>query len=207
MDVVIVDYGVGNLGSMLNMVKKVGYDGVISGDREEITRARKLILPGVGSFDSGMRNLTERGFVELLSEKVIEKETPVLGVCLGMQLFSAKSEEGLLPGLGWIRAETVAFDKGKLSGRKLPHMGWNTVQAKKESALLRGMPEDARFYFVHSYHLKCYEESDVLLTTQYGYEFAAALERKNIFGTQFHPEKSHRYGMGIIKNFLELQVK
>jgi imidazole glycerol-phosphate synthase subunit HisH len=204
--ITIVDYGLGNLGSVMNMVKHVGAKAIITSDPGEILRAEKLLLSGVGAFDKGMENIIALGFRSLLDEKVMQEKVPVLGICLGMQLLTKRSEEGSLDGFGWIDAETVRFDFSKDgSPLKVPHMGWNEIRTKKESRLLAGLDEDARFYFVHSYHLACRDEADILATTVYGYEFTSAVQKGNILGTQFHPEKSHRFGMQVLKNFCELE--
>lgn len=209
--IAVIDYGLGNLGSIKNMLKKVGADSVITSDPDTIASAEKLILPGVGAFDNGMTNLHEKGLVELLNRKVLEEKTPILGVCLGMQLFTNRSEEGTLPGLGWIDGEVAKFRfddhlaaaEGR-SGRRftVPHMGWEYVQPQKQSRLWEGMFEESKFYFVHSYFVRCAREEDVLLTTTYGDDFVSAFERDNIIGVQFHPEKSHKYGMQLFRNFV-----
>jgi glutamine amidotransferase len=202
---VIIDYGLGNLGSIQNMLKKIGVKSIISADKEIIHQATKLILPGVGSFDYGMEQLTQLSLVEVIKEKVIKEKTPILGICLGVQLFTQKSEEGKMSGLGFIEGETVKFNFAENTAHlKIPHMGWNDVCAEKESKLLKDMPEDMRFYFVHSYHLKMKNEKDTLLKSHYGFDFACGIEKEHIVGVQFHPEKSHRFGMQLLKNFVEL---
>ncbi len=203
--IVIVDYGMGNLGSILNMLKKVGAPAAkISSDPRDIEQAEKLILPGVGAFDAGMQKLRETGLVSLLNEKVIKLKTPTLGVCLGMQLIGKVSEEGELPGLGWIDAETIRFRFNPNQTRlKIPHMGWNTVKVKREGTLFKDMYAEPRFYFVHSYHVVSHNPEDILTTTDYGYEFVSAIQRGNIMAAQFHPEKSHKFGMKLYKNFVE----
>lgn len=202
--IVIVDYGMGNLGSIANMLKKVGAQVKISSDKEDILGADKLILPGVGAFDNGMNRLVELGLVDVLNEKVLEMQTPILGLCLGMQLFSRCSQEGKQPGLGWIRADVHRFQFNDLnSNLKIPHMGWNYIQLKQSSPLLEELPVEPRFYFVHSYHLVCQDSEDVLATTHYGYEFPAAVVKGNIYGMQCHPEKSHKFGMRVFQNFIE----
>jgi len=201
--IVIIDYGLGNLGSIKNMLKKVGSDSVITSDPEQIAAATKLILPGVGAFDNGMSNLKELGLIELLNKKVLEEKTPILGVCLGMQLFTSRSEEGTLPGLGWIDAEALKFRFDTADRRMtVPHMGWEYVTLRKESRLWENMYEESKFYFVHSYYVRCNREEDVLLTTHYGTDYVSAFEKENIVGVQFHPEKSHKYGMQLFKNFV-----
>jgi imidazole glycerol-phosphate synthase subunit HisH len=202
MSIAIVDYGMGNLGSVSNMLKRVGVEAVITSDPEVILGASKLILPGVGSFDNGMANLSERGLKGVLERKVLAEKTPILGICLGMQLFSGRSEEGTLPGLGWIDAETVRFrfppEQGHL---KVPHMGWNNLSPAREHPLLSGFDEPPRFYFVHSFHVRCARREDVLATCHYGFDFTASVWHENILGTQFHPEKSHKFGMRVLSNF------
>ncbi|MCM2356960.1 MAG: imidazole glycerol phosphate synthase subunit HisH [Geobacteraceae bacterium] len=202
--IVIIDYGMGNLGSIFNMLKKIGAQALISSDVEEIEQADKLILPGVGSFDNGMRNLNEGGFRSVLDKKVLRDKVPILGICLGMQLFSRKSAEGSLTGLGWLEAETVRFSFDVRMGPKVPHMGWNTVQIVKSSRIFDDIYHDSRFYFVHSYHVVCRNEADVLTRTFHGFDFASSVARDNIIGVQFHPEKSHKFGMKLLKNFAEL---
>lgn len=200
--ITIIDYGVGNLGSILNILKKIGAEAVITSDAGVIQEANKLLLPGVGSFDAGMQKLENLGFVELLNKKVLDKKTPILGICLGVQLFTRKSDEGKRKGLSWLDAETVRFDPGKLSsGLKVPHMGWSKVNPARESLLFENTSEELRFYFLHSYHLKCYDQKDVLAFSDHGYEFVSVIEKDNIVGVQFHPEKSHKFGMQLLKNF------
>jgi glutamine amidotransferase len=204
--IVIIDYGLGNLGSIANMLKKVRAEAKISSDPAEIEKADKLILPGVGAFDHGMQNLEEQGLIPLLNRRVLEEKTPTLGLCLGMQLFTGSSEEGARPGLGWIEGKTVRFrfDPNQ-SGLKIPHMGWNFIQPKCDSPLWTDWyGEETRFYFVHSYHVECHDPNDILATTVHGYEFTSMVQRENIIGTQFHPEKSHKFGMNLMKNFAEL---
>jgi len=202
--IVTINYGMGNLGSILNMLKKIGAPAIISSDAKEIQKADKLILPGVGSFDNGMKNLDALGFIPVLQEKVLHQKTPILGICLGMQLMTKNSEEGKLPGLGWIDAETIRFKHDPSSSLKVPHMGWNSVSIAKDSPLFKEMYPDPRFYFVHSFHAVCYKTTDVLATSHFGYDFVSAFQRDNIMGVQFHPEKSHKYGMRLLKNFAEL---
>ena len=202
--IVIIDYGMGNLGSIQNMLKKIGVQAEISSKRHDIESADKLILPGVGAFDAGLKNLDERGLIPVLQNQVIKNKTPILGICLGMQLMTKSSEEGDRPGLGWIDATTVRFKFGKEEQNlKIPHMGWNTVNLKKQITLFRDMFEEPRFYFVHSYHVICNNEENILATTNYGDDFVSAFQKGNIIGVQFHPEKSHKFGMKILKNFVD----
>lgn len=203
--IVIVDYGVGNLASVRNMLKRIGVEAIVSGDPAVISRAPKLILPGVGAFDVGMQNLAAKGFVELLTERVVHHGIPLLGICLGMQLLSRSSEEGSLAGLGWINAHTKKIlPKEGGEPLRVPHMGWNTVDVVNQTCpLVQELPADSRFYFVHSYHVACQDRGDVLGTTTYGDPFTSMVWHKNIYGAQFHPEKSHKFGMAILKNFAE----
>jgi len=204
--ITIVDYGVGNLGSIQNMLKKIGAKSVITSEKNQIEDAQKLILPGVGSFDSGMSKLQELDFVTLLNKKVVEQKTPILGICLGMQLMTKSSEEGTKKGLGWFDAETIKFnfDSEKSKKFKVPNMGWNYVYQKKNSSLFIEMFQDPKFYFVHSYYIKCNNQTDVLATSNYDFEYVCAFEKENIFGVQFHPEKSHKYGMRLLTNFSQV---
>lgn len=203
--IVVVDYNMGNMGSVLNMLKKIGAEATISSDPTIIASADKLILPGVGAFDNGMTNLAAMGLIEALNESVRRLRIPILGICLGVQLFSKKSEEGKLPGLGWIEAETVRFQfPGSSNNLKIPHMGWNNITIQQDSPLLAGFEEPPRFYFVHSYHVVCENPTDVLATSHYGIDFTAAIRHENIMGTQFHPEKSHKFGLKVMSNFVRM---
>ena len=201
--IAVIDYKMGNVGSIINMLKKIGVEGIISSDPEIIKRAEKLILPGVGAFDAGMKNLKDSGLLSVIEDKVIIEKTPILGICLGMQLFAKKSEEGSLAGLGWIDAEVRKFSF-KNHELKIPHMGWNTIAVLKQDNLLKDMPEQSRFYFVHSYYFVCNDTTDALLSTDYGLNFVSAVKKNNIVGVQFHPEKSHKFGMKLLRNFAEL---
>ncbi len=200
--VCIVDYGQGNLGSIQNMLHFLGHDSHITSEPSEIERAKKLILPGVGSFDTGMRELEHRGLIPSLHRRVIEDKIPVLGICLGAQLMTRGSEEGNLPGLGWFDAETVRFRfDGTVPRLPIPNIGWRGVCAHGHNNLMRGWQGDMKFYFVHSYYIKSERKEDISFTSDYGHKFAAGLMRENIFSTQFHPEKSHKYGMHIMSSF------
>ncbi len=201
---VIVDYGLGNLASIRNMYKHLGITAYIMSNPLDIRQASRLILPGVGAFDKGMSGIHEYGLLDILNHKAMEEKVPVLGICLGMQLLTERSEEGALPGLGWIKGETVRFRFDDDSPLKVPHMGWNRVTISGEHGLCKGFNSEQRFYFVHSYHVRCMDNADVLMETRYGYDFTAAVQHDNIVGTQFHPEKSHRYGMQLLKNFAEM---
>ena len=203
--VTIIDYGVGNIGSIANMLKKVGSESIITSDPKRQEDAEKIVLCGIGSFDDGMKKLEQMGLVEVLRKKVMEHKTPIMGVCLGMQLFTLGSEEGKMPGLGFIKAFSHKFNfSNSAPGKPLrvPHMGWNSVRALKESRITSGLPEDSRFYFVHSFHVQLEDRSDALFETDYGFPFISAFEKDNIIGVQFHPEKSHRFGMALYENFV-----
>jgi glutamine amidotransferase len=200
---IIVDYGVGNLTSIQNMLKKAGKQAIISGDADTVTRATKLLLPGMGHFDNCMQKLKASGLRPLIEKKVFEDKIPVLGICVGLQMFMHSSEEGIEPGLGWIKGKTIRFKTEHMNiPQKIPNMGWLEIQEKKPSPLLTGL-EDARFYFAHSFHVQPERNEDSLVEAQYGYSFTAGLEYDNIIGVQFHPEKSHRFGMQLLKNFAE----
>ena len=198
----VIDYGMGNLGSILNMMKKIGAEARIAASPDDIAQSEKIILPGVGSFDHGMRNLEERGLRSALEDCVIRGGKPILGICLGMQLMTASSEEGNLPGLGWIDAVTrrFRFDDPTM---KVPHMAWNGVDVRRPGDLFEDVDSEPRFYFVHSYFVVCRQADDVLATTEYGHPFVSAFRRGNVMGVQFHPEKSHRFGMKLLRNFAE----
>ena len=203
---VIVDYGLGNLGSIRNMLKRIGAESVITSDREVIAEAERLILPGVGAFGEGMDNIARLGLRGVLERKARQERIPVLGICLGMQLMTRGSEEASVPGLGWVDGETVRFHfPPEARDTRVPHIGWNTVEIVRADSLFRGLDEDedTAFYFVHSYHVVCHDETDVLARTTHGYAFTSALQHGNVMGTQFHPEKSHRFGMRLLRNFLE----
>lgn len=201
--ITIIDYKTGNLGSIQNILRRIGEDSIITSDKNEVARASKIILPGVGAFDTGMRNLAGLDLIDILNRKVTEEKVPVLGICLGMQLMSKGSEEGTLPGLGWINAETVRFRFEDTIEYKIPHMGWNFVSQSKKSRLFDNMFPDARFYFVHAYYFRADQPEDILTATTYEIEFTSAIERENILGVQFHPEKSHKFGMKLLKNFVD----
>jgi len=201
--IVIVDYKMGNSGSILNMFKRIGVEAIISSNVSDIEGADKLILPGVGAFDNGIKNLKDSGLIPVLEKKVIKRKAPILGICLGMQLLTLRSEEGCLSGLGWVDAETVRFRfTENQASLRIPHMGWNTVNLMRYNVLFENLHnKDARFYFAHSYNVRCNNEKDVLSTTHYGHDFVSSIQKGNIFGVQFHPEKSHRFGMQLLKNF------
>lgn len=204
--ITIVDSGVANTGSMVNMLNRIGADCRVTSIPDLIRSAEKLILPGVGSFDAGMNGLLRAGLIEALRDRVLNDGVPLLGVCLGMQMLTRKSEEGILPGLGLINAQTIRwkFDPAS-TGLKIPHMGWNSVTACNSSPLFQNMEEQPRFYFVHSYHVQCEDVDTIAATVNHGYEAVAAISERNILGVQFHPEKSHRFGKHLLENFCRWQ--
>jgi len=204
--ITVLDYGVGNVGSVLNMLKRGGFEARLISDPDEVQRADKLILPGVGAFDHGMDRLQRLGLVPVLHECARRRRIPILGIFLGCQLMARASEEGQSPGLGWIDADVVEFRfEGELARLPRPHMGWNEVAPRGPARLFAGLGERPRFYFVHSFHLRCADPADVAGETLYGYPFTAAIERGNLFGVQFHPEKSHRYGLQVLSAFARLE--
>jgi len=203
--ITIVDSGMGNVKSVANMLRKSGHKSEITADLEFIERANKIILPGVGAFDAGMKQLKKLNLIAPLTECVVRKMTPVLGICLGAQLLTHYSEEGSEPGLGWIDADVIKFDFSESDkALKIPHMGWNYVNPDYKHPLFKNIPEPMRFYFVHSFHFKCHDEKIIAASAHYGYDFACCIAKDNIMGVQFHPEKSHKYGLQLMKNFAEL---
>lgn len=199
---VIIDYGLGNLGSIQNMLDVIGENAVITSDIEQINKADRLILPGVGAFDAGMKLLEEKKLISIIKNEA-NAGKPVLGICLGMQLLGRKSEEGKLDGLDLIPFESRRFSFDNELNLKIPHMGWDTVSFKQDNPLTEGLIGTQRYYFVHSYHAVCDSKDNVLMTCDYGYEFAASVVNKNVYGVQFHPEKSHDFGMALLRNFVE----
>ena len=203
--ILIIDYGAGNISSIKNMLLRLGYDSVIGNSPKEIINADKLILPGVGHFDYGMINLESSDLIDSLNWAVLDKRTPILGICLGAQLMNLYSEEGGKRGLGWLKANVVKFNKDRLPGGfKVPHMGWNKITLLRSSKLFVGLPDELRFYFVHSYYFVTAEIGLGLASTEYGYTFLSVLEKDNIYAVQFHPEKSHKYGLRLMNNFVLL---
>lgn len=203
MTVGILDYGLGNIGSIKNMIHYVSDCNVLMIDnKEKVCEVDKLILPGVGKYDAGMELLEKGGFINPIYQFAMKDKKPLLGICLGMQLLGKSSEEGKKNGLGLLDFEVIHFDDEQI---KVPHMGWNYVEIKnRNSALVNGICDiENRFYFVHSYYAVCHNSMDILMTSQYGREFTAAVNHDNVYGTQFHPEKSHKYGKQLLKNFLE----
>lgn len=208
----IVDYGAGNIRSVQNMLRSIGARAKIASTPEDVQTAERLILPGVGHFDHGMEGLERRGLIDALNRRVIDDGAPFLGICLGAQLIARKSEEGARPGLGWIQADVVAFDRAQMDRPlQVPHMGWAETWAAPgagESGTLpapfaKAIPDDARYYFVHSFHLDCDRPETAVLRARHGYEFAAGVAQGNVLGFQFHPEKSHRFGKALLEAFVD----
>lgn len=203
--IAIVDYGLGNVGAFSNMYKRMGVPAKIAKQADELSGATHLILPGVGSFDHAMHLLQESGMREKLDTLVLDMGLPVLGVCVGMQILAETSDEGASRGLGWIKGRVKALSSHRSCiGLPMPHMGWNDVDAIADGGLLKGMKGDARFYFLHSYYFECDDADDIAATAQYGFDFACAVRKNNVYGAQFHPEKSHHWGAALLKNFAEV---
>jgi len=202
--IAIIDYDMGNVGSIQNMLEHLGEDAIITGDHQEILKADQLIIPGVGSFDVGMKNLIDRGLDQVIKKFALELKKPVLGICLGMQLLGKSSEEGVLPGLGLIDFVNIKFRPARELNLRVPHMGWNTVNVHLIDPLTKDVDHAFRFYFVHSYYAKCANDENILLSADYGMEFTASVKNNLIYGVQFHPEKSHHFGMKILSNFARL---
>lgn len=202
----IINYGSGNIQAILNIYKRLNTYAFVANTSEDILKAGKLILPGVGAFDETMEKLVSSGLIESLNEQVLEEKIPVLGICVGMQVMAKKSDEGEREGLGWFDAEVKKLEPKNEDGEAvlLPHMGWNSVQQMKDNSLFSDIDPEIGFYFLHSYHFVCFNEGDVLAKTNYGNIVTSAALKDNIFGTQFHPEKSHTNGIQIFKNFSEL---
>lgn len=202
----IINYGSGNIQAILNIYKRLNIKAFVAHTSEDIQKAEKLILPGVGAFDETMEKLVSSGLIETLNDLVLNNKIPVLGICVGMQVMAKTSEEGERDGLGWFDAEVKKLNSKNEDGEAvlLPHMGWNSVQQHKENHLFEEIDPERGFYFLHSYHFVCNSESDVLAKTNYGNIVTSAISKGNIFGTQFHPEKSHINGIQIFKNFSEL---
>ncbi len=198
----IVDYGVGNLSSIKNMLDRLGVESTVSCNEKDIVEADKIILPGIGAFDNCIQQLHNSGLIDILSQKILTNRTPLLGICVGMQLLLQKSDEGVSAGLGWIKGVVKKFNFSHESTLRIPHMGWSEIEEGKPSRLLANLPSGARFYFVHSYYVLLQSEGDELASAFYGHNFTAAFERENIMGVQFHPEKSHRFGMQLLSNFV-----
>ena len=199
--ITVVDYGVGNIGALLNMFDHLGVEAEARADAAALANAERLVLPGIGAFDRAMRTLRERGLVEPLSEAVLGRRVPVLGVCLGMQLLARRSEEGVEPGLGWVAADVRRITVAPGSGLKVPHIGWAEIRPRRASALFAGALPEERYYFDHGYHMVCDHEADATAVFDYGSALVCAVESGHVMGVQFHPEKSHRFGMRLLTAF------
>lgn len=206
--VTVIDYGLGNLASIANILRKVGAEAEVTSDLTRIRQAERLVLPGVGAFDAGRRSMIDRGLDDVLREKVLGQKTPLLGICLGMQLLTRRSDEGNIPGLGLVDADVIRFAFPSEAGLKVPHMGWNDVRTTPGAALFRSQDEAElpRFYFVHSYYVVCNNADDVSGISHYGQDFVSAFQKDHIFGVQFHPEKSHKFGMKLFTDFLAFRA-
>ena len=203
--ITIVDYGLGNIRAFLNVYRRLNIDARTATNADELRSATKVILPGVGSFDHAMEKLSASGMREVLDDLVLQKRVPVLGVCVGMQILANDSDEGRLPGLGWIDGRVRALSSlGQMNAQPVPHMGWNDVRPLAGHRLFAGLDSGARFYFLHSYFFQCAKAENALAVTSYGSDFACAAAASNILGVQFHPEKSHHYGAQLLKNFADL---
>lgn len=200
--IAVVDYGMGNVGSIINMLKKIGVPCILTSEIKDVENAEKLILPGVGSFDSGMQKLKKSGLIDTIKKHATSDGKPLLGICLGMQMLGRKSEEGNESGLNLIPFDNKRFDFDSDTSLKIPHMGWDvTTTVINDDPLIKRLEPIQRYYFVHSYHAACDSKDNVLLKCEYGYSFAAAVKKDNIYGVQFHPEKSHKFGMALLENF------
>lgn len=201
----VVDYGLGNVQAFLTMYKRLGFEATRAKTVADLTGVKKIILPGVGAFDHAIKLLNQSGMRPTLEALVVQDKVPVLGICVGMQLLASASDEGHLPGLGWVPGKVRAFRANEQSASlPLPHMGWNDVQPKPGSPLFAGLESDARFYFLHSYYFECDEPSHDAATASYGLDFSCTVSAGNVYGVQFHPEKSHHFGAQLLKNFAVL---
>lgn len=203
--ITIIDYGVGNIKAFYNIFNKISVEVKIAQKPADLLNSSKLILPGVGHFDYAMKRFTESGMLNTVNEMVLNENLPILGICVGMQMLANSSEEGNLPGLGWIDARVNKIDSNLLAQTtRLPHMGWNSIVVKKKNPLLNNLDSNSRFYFLHSYYFDSFNEADSIATSNYGKEFTSVVNHKNIYGVQFHPEKSHHYGIQLLKNFANI---
>lgn len=201
----IIDYGLGNIRAFANVYERLNIPVAIVKTADDLKDATKIILPGVGAFDYAMSQLNKSGMRETLDKLVLEHQLPVMGICVGMQMLAKSSDEGVLPGLGWIDATVKKFDASFLKSKtQLPHMGWNTIHPNNDNPLLVNFSKDSRFYFLHSYYFQCNNPNDTIATTEYCIKYTSAVNKKNIYGVQFHPEKSHQWGIQLLKNFADL---
>lgn len=203
--ITIINYGLGNIKAFVNVYKKLSIPVRVASTSDDLSEVQKIILPGVGAFDYAMEKLDQSGMRNRLNELVLEKDIPVIGICVGMQILAKSSEEGYLPGLGWVDATVKKFDSTKLkTTTHLPHMGWNDVSPQNDHHLFEGLEKDSKFYFLHSYYFSCNQANDAIASSNYGESFVCAINYKNIYGVQFHPEKSHHYGVKLLENFAKI---
>lgn len=203
--ITILDYGSGNINAIKNIYERLNIPFEFATTKEQIMKADHILLPGVGAFDDTISSLQDKGLTKVLNKKVLEEKVPILGICVGMQMLADSSEEGTLNGLGWIHGKVKKFDKNLIPSKpKIPHLGWNSIEITRECPLLKAIDPEFGFYFVHSYYYECADEADVIAKCEYGKVFHAAVNRENIFGVQFHPEKSHDNGIQLLRNFANL---
>lgn len=203
--ITIIDYGLGNIKAFVNVYERLNIPVSVAKTADDLRAATKIILPGVGAFDNAMSKLNSSGMRETLDELVLDHQLPVIGICVGMQMLAQSSDEGMLPGLRWIAGTVKMFDASVLNSKThLPHMGWNTIHPNSANPLLVNFNNNSRFYFLHSYYFQCNNPNDTIATTEYGIQYTSALNHKNIYGVQFHPEKSHQWGIQLLKNFADL---
>lgn len=200
--ITVIDYGIGNILSFINLYKRLNIECCVATSYQDLVGASKVILPGVGSFDHAMISLNRSGMREALDDLVMDKKVPVLGICVGMQMLANSSDEGELPGLGWVPGTVRKFDVEKV--KQLPHMGWNDVVPLHASGLFKNFSETPKYYFLHSFYFECADQNHALASSTYGEEFTCAVNSGSVFGVQFHPEKSHHFGVNLLKNFSEL---
>jgi imidazole glycerol-phosphate synthase subunit HisH len=201
----IINYGLGNIKAFENILRKLNIQVKILTKTEDFSNIKKLILPGVGAFDHAMEMFNTSGLRMLTEKKVLEEGLPIIGICVGMQMLGHSSEEGKLPGLGWVDGKVKKFDENKIPfSTHLPHMGWNDINIINGTLIFQSLPNNSRFYFLHSYYFECNNKEDIIATSQYGIDFTCAINHKNIFGVQFHPEKSHNYGVQILENYSKI---
>jgi len=203
--IAIIDYGLGNIRAFANVYERLNIPVSVANTADDLKDATKIILPGVGAFDYAMSKLNNSGMRDAVEELVLDHQVPILGICVGMQMLAHSSDEGILPGLGWIDGTVKRFDVSALKSKtQLPHMGWNTIHPINDNPLLVTLSNDSRFYFLHSYYFQCNNQNDTIATTEYGIQYTSAVNKKNIYGVQFHPEKSHQWGIQLLKNFSDI---
>ena len=203
--ITILDYGSGNINAIKNIYERLNIPFEFAATKEQLQGADHILLPGVGAFDETIFTLMAKGYLEVLNKKVLDEKVPLLGICVGMQMLADSSEEGKLNGLGWIHGKVKKFDKNLIPGKpKIPHLGWNSIESMQECLLFKDIDPEVGFYFVHSYYYECADESNVVCKTQYGKSFHSAINNENIYGVQFHPEKSHDNGIQLLRNFANL---